>query len=455
MYNKGNIPLKFQNWKKTAPKREECIVTRYTGKACVHCEKIFKDDDDIVVCPTCGAPHHRLCYKETGHCALESQHGKEQTWSAANASNWGTEHEAIIDGNAPLRCMRCGTICKPESEYCPICGTRFSRDKGDLSARTAGPKAAPPFTEEQLRSLRDDMFSETEDESLQDNDENLDTPPHIPEGQGSAAPKSRQEIERAKARYHYGNPYSAGRTSSPGGSRPVDMPPIPLNPQFTPYGGVAPEEEIEGIPARDMVLFIGPNSHYYLPRFKMMAGKIGKVQWNWSAFFFHFIYFFYRKMYLAGALFLTAYLLIQLPLFLALPDYIHYLYDVLTSSSMFTTVPASVQWYMNYSYISNFILLILGMFSSVTANRFYFKKVCKDVGMLRSQWVNADKDDSTSGEVAEKSVNSPERPTPDSQSYFLALAQKGRVNIKAVIILMACVMFINFGIPSLAVFWLT
>ncbi len=36
----------------------------YTGKKCPICSEKFKADDDIVVCPKCGAPYHRSCYEK-------------------------------------------------------------------------------------------------------------------------------------------------------------------------------------------------------------------------------------------------------------------------------------------------------------------------------------------------------------------------------------------------------
>ena len=38
----------------------------YTHIKCPVCGDTFKEDDDIVVCPQCGAPYHRACYQEKG-----------------------------------------------------------------------------------------------------------------------------------------------------------------------------------------------------------------------------------------------------------------------------------------------------------------------------------------------------------------------------------------------------
>ncbi len=44
---------------------------------CPICHGYLFSDDDIVHCITCGAPHHRDCYKSVGHCGLEEYHGTE------------------------------------------------------------------------------------------------------------------------------------------------------------------------------------------------------------------------------------------------------------------------------------------------------------------------------------------------------------------------------------------
>lgn len=46
----------------------------YTKYKCPVCNKQFTDGDDIVTCPECGTPHHRECYKLTGHCVNQGLH---------------------------------------------------------------------------------------------------------------------------------------------------------------------------------------------------------------------------------------------------------------------------------------------------------------------------------------------------------------------------------------------
>lgn len=42
---------------------------------CAHCRALLTQEDDVVWCPDCGAPHHRACWRELGHCALQERHG--------------------------------------------------------------------------------------------------------------------------------------------------------------------------------------------------------------------------------------------------------------------------------------------------------------------------------------------------------------------------------------------
>ena len=53
---------------------------KYTGIPCAACGKKFTAEDDVVVCPECGTPYHRACYKELGHCVNEARHAEGYVW---------------------------------------------------------------------------------------------------------------------------------------------------------------------------------------------------------------------------------------------------------------------------------------------------------------------------------------------------------------------------------------
>ena len=55
-------------------------MATYTGAKCKVCQEPFKDGDDIVVCPDCGTPYHRECYKKAGKCINDELHESGGSW---------------------------------------------------------------------------------------------------------------------------------------------------------------------------------------------------------------------------------------------------------------------------------------------------------------------------------------------------------------------------------------
>ena len=55
-------------------------MLEYQGNPCHYCGKEFEDGDDIVVCPECGTPYHRACYREAGHCTNTVLHESGGSW---------------------------------------------------------------------------------------------------------------------------------------------------------------------------------------------------------------------------------------------------------------------------------------------------------------------------------------------------------------------------------------
>lgn len=92
-------------------------MSLYEGKKCVYCGKTFTENDDIVVCPDCGAPHHRECYKECGKCAQQDLHGTDDEWVKKNQE----KPNAII-----LKvCPSCGAKNNTDAKICTACGKSF------------------------------------------------------------------------------------------------------------------------------------------------------------------------------------------------------------------------------------------------------------------------------------------------------------------------------------------
>ena len=96
------------------------------GVSCVRCHAYLFPEDDIVYCPVCGAPHHRECYTQLGHCALEEFHGTDRQYdkvkareaeqNAAEMPNTGENAEGLIT------CQMCHEKYDFALNACPKCG---------------------------------------------------------------------------------------------------------------------------------------------------------------------------------------------------------------------------------------------------------------------------------------------------------------------------------------------
>ncbi len=169
---------------------------RYSNEKCPVCNKQFNINDDVVVCPYCGTPHHRECYKINTKCANDDKHDEEFCWEA--------------------------TFITPEE--------------------------VKPTPENQ-----NTPFSQINNE----------------------------------------NPLSFG----------VQFPLI----QENPLKKFLPKME-DGIKTEDVAYFVQQDAIKYIKRFFNIKEK--KLTWNWAAFFFAPYWFFYRKLYKLGAVFLALFVLI-------------------------------------------------------------------------------------------------------------------------------------------------
>lgn len=54
---------------------------------CPVCNNAFNENDDVVVCPDCGTPHHRECWNSLGKCFNNELHGSEIPVEIPKAQN--------------------------------------------------------------------------------------------------------------------------------------------------------------------------------------------------------------------------------------------------------------------------------------------------------------------------------------------------------------------------------
>jgi RNA polymerase subunit RPABC4/transcription elongation factor Spt4 len=93
------------------------------NKQCQICKGYLFKEDDIVVCPICGAPHHRDCYQTVGHCGLEEFHGTSNQYNLTQKDSQEEKAEA-------RKCNYCGRTAKTDNaSFCPYCGHPYLGDK--------------------------------------------------------------------------------------------------------------------------------------------------------------------------------------------------------------------------------------------------------------------------------------------------------------------------------------
>ncbi len=195
---------------------------KYVNEKCPVCGLVIKENDDIVVCPECGTPHHRACYESLGKCANADKHGTDFEYAVGKSEK---------DEPAGVVCRRCGETNPADATNCRLCGYPLSEQQ----------------EENETQPNQSDINSQNGQFGA--NDFGGFPFPNIAYIQASSA-------------------------------------------------GIDPTETIDDVKVSDIATNVRVNCNYYIPKFRKMFQTKTKVGWNWAAFFFCDLWFFFRKCYL-------------------------------------------------------------------------------------------------------------------------------------------------------------
>lgn len=211
----------------------------YSKYCCPVCEKAFEKDDDIVVCPECGAPHHRECYETEMHCHYADRHAEGFDYKKESDTEKAKDTETSQSEESHL-CPFCKGANPEGSKFCNSCGMPLENNKG--------------YT-----------------------------------------PYDRHQEEN-------GAPYRNPEENKSDVNSTGNIPPSYSGFVLDPMGGIKPEEEVgEGVTAGEAAKFVKTNTPFY-SRLFYHIGKLKRHRFNFAAFIFSGGWILYRKMYKKGAL---------------------------------------------------------------------------------------------------------------------------------------------------------
>ncbi|MCM1114018.1 MAG: DUF2628 domain-containing protein [Clostridium sp.] len=115
----------------------------HENEKCPVCDKLFTEEDDIVICPICGTPHHRSCYSEIGHCINAGKHkdgfdyrensffteersaeDNQNTDDAEAKTNAENAYYSAKPENTKTICSACGAEIERSAPFCSHCGAK-------------------------------------------------------------------------------------------------------------------------------------------------------------------------------------------------------------------------------------------------------------------------------------------------------------------------------------------
>lgn len=272
-------------------------------------------------------------------------------------------------------CPACGKAFEPNDDIvvCPICGTPQHRscweDNGECANRALHTEnyswqpEAPKFEQTEHEEKADSGISQLCPVCGTRNSENA---LHCNNCGAPLEQGSQQAFNPFFNAGEAGNPYLYGVT-------------------------LDPESEIDGAKVKDIACTVQSASSRYIPKFKSMADKKKKVTFNWAAFFFSPYWFFFRKMWKTGLIFLGIVLAVTLPFTTKLNAFsdAYQLYSeaLLTASDAEITSALQSATSALLPILPMFLIqLVLRLAAGFIANPLYKKSVVSKVKTLRSQF---------------------------------------------------------------------
>lgn len=273
----------------------------YIGKTCPYCKSEFKEGDNIVVCSDCDMPHHAECWVENQGCTTFGCQGTIQgvDGSANSVTSTGFQYEAPRQ----VFCTSCGTALPAGTTFCTTCGSL-------VSANTAAPQPAPQPVPQPAPQPSYSSNNNYNSQPKYDSLKNSNNTPNYNQGGYN------QPNQGGYNQPNYNQPNQGGYPQpgyNQGGYPQPGMNQSGFNGQSGysqgGYNGQAGFGQNTNLDP-NLAAMVQTKQEYYLPKFQEMKQQNKMISWNWCAFLFGAFWLFYRKMYVIGAAYMLASLII-------------------------------------------------------------------------------------------------------------------------------------------------
>lgn len=168
---------------------------------CPICKAKCKFDEDIVVCPDCGAPYHRKCYNSVNQCMYIEKHSPSFSYSENyNKNKKNNENQEVNDQKSKLKkCPNCFVENSIDAPFCINCGYSFIIDK----------KSKPPFEKNPFSIQIKNFLNINENETINDI-KILDFTKYIKENLLYYIPVFKKIAKENKSKFNFGAFFFSG-----------------------------------------------------------------------------------------------------------------------------------------------------------------------------------------------------------------------------------------------------
>ena len=313
----------------------------FLEKQCPVCSMKFQKDDDIVVCPKCGAPYHRDCYDKNGKCIFPDLHRSKKSWSEVYDTSKPDDKDKKEEAVNFVTCPVCGEKNPKDNAVCQNCGAALPEQNEES-----------PHYKDPYEQLRDFMRKDPDEDEIDD---------------------FYKELNSSDNR----NPFIFF---------------------IDPMGGVAKDEDFDGVTGAEMAKFVRANTPYYMPVFKRIKSE-NKGKFNFAAFFLTGGWYLYRKQYVIGTVISVLYFLLTLARYLVVTwfaaDLWSEVYSAVSSSGVsylsykdvfswaFSHNSSDELFLMMMPYMISVLTFILQLVCGFAANRGYYKHCVHKISKIK------------------------------------------------------------------------